>query len=633
MAWKSTLNSDFDSDSSSSFGMSFGPVFAAPLPTGAVLSASPAPSWITGLSDAALRADFTTFASSGALTEAEMTKALTDLASELSSAHATLSTGQLADLKTIASNTGSMGASSYLQYIVNAFVDGNAANAYWTGGGASSVALGNLAVGYSVTKLDELIGKWFQGTDLPQDTVSMSGSKPFTISYSAVSAPLYGSSGPTMADINQGDLGDCYLLGSLAEVANQDAALIESMITNNGNNTYGVRFYVNGVATYVTVDNQLADGGAVFNHDANLWASLVEQAYAQAQASGVTCGGGYGDANSFSSIGNGGAPEFALEEITGASAITDFYSIGSSWYKEVYNQSFTSGAGTSGVSTTSALSTLAADLLVGSDVVLSSYTSAKDSSGKTTLVADHCMSVYGYDATTGLLEIRNPWGVASGQSWDTTFEVGLSTLLADGDTVTADNAGTATTVSGASVMAAAGLQSMSQVKSFSFSDTVAHVDSGLSGLIADSKLTSLTVSGTSGADALTLTGLKAAATINMGGDSDSASVTGFKSTGSGVGSATGLAFGSSGYDAIALGSGATTVDYALGASSGVETISSFNAAHDLLSINLNGATLEQTFVGGGDWLSSSADLSHGVFLAGVTTLQTVTTTGGVAAVA
>jgi hypothetical protein len=162
---------------------------------------------------------------------------------------------------------------------------------------------------------------------------------------------------------------------------------------------------------------------------------------------------------------------------------------------------------------------------------------------------------------------------------------------------------------------------------------VAHVDSGLSGLISDNKLTSLTVSGTSGADALTLTGLKAAATINMGGDSDSASVTGFKSTGSGVGSASRLSLGSSGYDTIALGSGVTTIDYALGASSGVESISNFNAAYDLLSINLSGAALEQTFVGGGDWLSSSADLSHGVFLAGVTTLQKVTTTSGVATVA
>ena len=40
-----------------------------------------------------------------------------------------------------------MGASAYLQFITNAFVNGNAANANWTGGAAKSVALGNLAAG------------------------------------------------------------------------------------------------------------------------------------------------------------------------------------------------------------------------------------------------------------------------------------------------------------------------------------------------------------------------------------------------------------------------------------------------------------------------------------------------------
>ena len=51
------------------------------------------------------------------------------------------------------------------------------------------------------------------------------------------------------------------------------------------------------------------------------------------------------------------------------------------------------------------------------------------------------MSIYGYDSTTGMLEIRNPWGTAAGQYWDTTFEVSLNTLLTAGDIITADNMG------------------------------------------------------------------------------------------------------------------------------------------------------------------------------------------------
>src|SRR5208282_4783930 len=80
----------------------------------------------------------------------------------------------------------------------------------------------------------------------------------------------------------------------------------------------------------------------------------------------------------------------------------------------------------------------------GDDLVLSSWTNATDSSEKTTLVADHAMSIYGYDASTGDLEIRNPWGTEAGQNWDTTFEVSLGTLLSDGDDITADNIGTNT---------------------------------------------------------------------------------------------------------------------------------------------------------------------------------------------
>ncbi len=201
-----------------------------------------APSWISGLKDTVLNADFTKFSSAGSITEAEMTTSLNDLASELTSSKTTLSASQLTDLKTIASNIGSMGASAYLQFITNALVNGNAANATWTGGGSTSVALGNLATGFTAAKLNELTGKWFLGTDLPSSTVSMSGASTFSVKYSTVTSPLYGASGPTMSDVNQGYLGDCYLLSSLAEVANQDPSAINSMITNNGNGAYGVRF-------------------------------------------------------------------------------------------------------------------------------------------------------------------------------------------------------------------------------------------------------------------------------------------------------------------------------------------------------------------------------------------------------
>jgi hypothetical protein len=401
-----------------------------------------AASWISTLQTASIAADMTAADVNGTVTYAGLDKLLTDLDAGLSSTNTKLTAAEFADLKTIAANLNNgMSTSAYLVGVTQALVNGNAANATWTGGNASAATLGNLATGATATQLGELIGKWFLGTDLPSSNVLMDGMN-FSVSYSASTKPLFAASGPSMNDINQGYLGDCYLLSSLAEVAKQNSSIISSMFTSNGNNTYGVKFYVNGVAQYVTVNASLADGGNIFNYGgSDIWASLAEKAYAQLQASGNITGNYLNYGNSWSTIGNGGAPEMALEEITGASAITDFYASGSSWAKVVYNSSFGVTNYTTGNATSSVLSVLAADIGQGDDVILSSYTNAKDASGKTTLVADHAMSVYGYDSATGMLEIRNPWGTMSGQYWDTTFEVSLATLLADGDVITADNVG------------------------------------------------------------------------------------------------------------------------------------------------------------------------------------------------
>ena len=406
--------------------------------TAATTGSTPVPSWVSTLQTASIAADMAAADVNGTVTYAGLENLLNDLDSTLSSSKSTLTSAEFSDLKTIVTDLNNgMSTSAYLKNIMTSLVDGNAANATWTGGAASSTTLGNLAVGSSATQLSELVGKWVMGTDTPSTKVSVDGSN-FSVSYSASSKPLFAASGPSMNDINQGALGDCFLLSSLAEVACQNSGVISSMFTSNGNNTYGVKFYVDGVADYVTVNNSLASS---VNSGADIWASLAEKAYTQLQTSGIVTGAGLNDGNSYSTIGNGGAPEFALEEITGASKITDFMAAGTSWYNISYNSSLAYTGYTSGNSTTSVLNALVADLAHGDDVILSSYTNAS-SGGKTTLVADHAMSIYGFDSTTGELEVRNPWGTVSGQSWDTTFEVSLSTLLTDGDTITTDNIGT-----------------------------------------------------------------------------------------------------------------------------------------------------------------------------------------------
>ncbi|WP_199052111.1 putative Ig domain-containing protein [Aquitalea sp. ASV15] len=376
-------------------------------------------------------------AMSGTVTEAGLAKLVTDLSAELTSNKTTLSSSQFNDLKTIVAdlNVGET-ASAYNLYTLNALVNGNAANASWTGGNASSSSLGNLAAGSSAAQLSNLNGKWLQGADLPSSTVTVDGSTS-KITYSTSTAALYGANGPAASDINQGKLGDCYFLSSIAEVASQNAGIIKNMITVNGNGSYGVAFHFHGSTEYVTVNNVLQTG---CNSGSNMWATLLEKAYAQLQAINVTTGNSY-TGNSFTAIGNGGLPEYALESITGASQITDFCASGSSWLCRTYNASLSGTGSQSGISTASVLSTLKADLAAGDDLVLSSNTWSYDAGGKVQLVAGHALSIYGIDAANGNLEIRNPWGSQSGQYWNTTFEVSLATLLAAGDTITVDNAG------------------------------------------------------------------------------------------------------------------------------------------------------------------------------------------------
>ena len=348
---------------------------------------------------------------------------------------------KFAALKSLTSSfnvVGGISTSGYVQYISNALVNGNAANAAWTGGQSTTSSLGNLTASSSQTQINQLIGKWFLGTDLPSSSVNI-GNGPFRVTYSTSSAPLFASSGPSMTDVNQGQLGDCFLESVLAATACQNPTAITSMITINGNNSYGVRFYVAGQAKYVTVNNSLANGGAAFNRANNIWASLIETAYAELQSAGDVTGNNSGAANSFSLIGKGGYAECALAEVLGAVTVVDYQSFGSFWLSTTYdstsltqpNKVAWNAVGDSPtVSLQDLQNILSSDLNNKCEIILGSNTDAKDSSQKNTLLSNHDMTIYGFDTKTQNFQIYNPWGAAkSGQYWETTFEISLSTLM------------------------------------------------------------------------------------------------------------------------------------------------------------------------------------------------------------
>jgi hypothetical protein len=417
-------------------------------------ASSATPAWVGGLSTASIRADMTAADVNGTVTYSGLEKVFADVAGTLSASNASVTAGEMSDLETIADNLNNgMSTSSYLAYITNALVDGNAANTKWTGGAAHATALGDLTVGSSATQLSELVGKWFEGTDLPKSAIDIEHSKygTNTVTYSPSDNPLFGPSGPQVQDVNQGHIGDCYFLASLAEVTNQTPGTISSMFTDNGNGTYGVRFYHDGVAEYVTVNDELPGGG--YTNRANganqdntgaIWASLAEKAYAQLQGGGDVTGTNHDFGNSYSTIGNTGKSRYALEEVTGASSITEYDADKETktWTANDYNSSLDKIGSSSGLSTKNVLEALISDLANGDDLLVSSHKSDTDIYGNTTLVKDHVLSIIGYGSTKNELEIRNPWGTrGDNQTFDTTFTVGLSTLLSDGDSITVAHVG------------------------------------------------------------------------------------------------------------------------------------------------------------------------------------------------
>jgi hypothetical protein len=247
--------------------------------------------------------------------------------------------------------------------------------------------LSALSAGGSSVVLRDLVSKWFLGLDHP----AASGA------YAAVGGALFAKAGPSYGDVCQGYLGDCWLIASFAETAARMPSIIKSMFIANGNGTWTVRFYINGAADYVTVDNQLPDGGSLYDFVAGkpLWVGLAEKAFAQENASGQLWTAHPG-ANSYGAL-DGGDPSVALAAITGLT--TDNFSVD--------------------------LSSLGAAWQQGQLIALS--TPFHPASGS--IVGDHCYAVVGYNAKTGAVTVFNPWGTGGGyNSADGIYYPGYVTL-------------------------------------------------------------------------------------------------------------------------------------------------------------------------------------------------------------
>lgn len=192
---------------------------------------------------------------------------------------------------------------------------------------------------------------------------------------------LWGT-GPTVSDVNQGQLGDCYLLATMESMANNKASALKELAVDLGDGTYAIQFKRNGVTTYVRVDGDLPAGGYYINGVAyahpgasgNQWMAIMEKAYA------VFRTGSY----SYSSISTG-------------------------WMSSVFSDFGYSPTSVSTSSQSTFYTTISNALNSGKAVTYGT----KSSVSGAPLIANHAYSIVGVSlSSSGVLSVtlRNPWG-------------------------------------------------------------------------------------------------------------------------------------------------------------------------------------------------------------------------------
>lgn len=200
--------------------------------------------------------------------------------------------------------------------------------------------------------------------------------------------PLFSASGPSIDDIRQGELGDCWILAGLGAIARQNPNVIRANVVDFGDGTYGVHLG----SSFYRVDNDLPVsqyGDQQLNYTAlgaggSVWVSIIEKAYTHYRAPG---------ANSY-------------------------YSIEGGFTFDLYNALNLSGAGALAFSQFANAASLGAAIKLVTDQGLAPTIGIANPS-TLTLLSNHQYIIVGYELN-GLTQqienviLRNPWAIDGG---------------------------------------------------------------------------------------------------------------------------------------------------------------------------------------------------------------------------
>jgi hypothetical protein len=219
------------------------------------------------------------------------------------------------------------------------------------------------------------------------------------------SDPLFSSAGPLEDDIQQGGIGDCYFLATLAALAKNNPELIRQSIVSLGDGTFAVQFFNSGgVKTYVRLDGELPTtswGGQAYDAvgtQSDIWAALMEKAWTYYRD----------DEGSYESI--------------NAGLMSDAFTALGLKSQSIYSAS----------SATSLAQQLQSLLAAGDSVTFATNVDTGNLIGGHAYTVDH-VTTDSNGNVTGIV-LRNPWGIAgAGSNPDGSPYVTVTPAVAFGD--------------------------------------------------------------------------------------------------------------------------------------------------------------------------------------------------------